>query len=72
MQLMNIGERILPERLYEALMRRTFYGHFIAGETEEELLKTAERFLALGVRSIPQNTLENELTEQEVLATDFR
>ncbi|XP_062523807.1 proline dehydrogenase 1, mitochondrial-like [Corticium candelabrum] len=71
LELMNIGERILPERLYEALMRRTFYGQFIAGETEEELLKTTERFLAMGVRSIPQNTLENELTEQEVLATDL-
>lgn len=68
--MMSLGETLLPARLYEKLMKRTFYGQFIAGETHKELLETAERFFAAGVRSIPQKSIEDELEEEEVLAAD--
>jgi hypothetical protein len=53
-------------------MKKTFYGQFVAGETDRELLHTAERFFTCGIRSMPQVTIEDELSDEEVLASEFR
>ena len=69
---MTLGERLLPASWYDNLMKQTFYGQFVAGKTDRELLHTAERFFASGIRSIPQLAIEEELTDEEVLAAEFR
>jgi hypothetical protein len=69
--LMKHAGRLLPSRLYNSIMKQTFYGQFVAGDTERELLQTAERFFDAGIRSIPEACIEGELEEEKVLEFTF-
>ena len=69
---MKLAERLLSASVYNSLMKRTFYGQFIAGETDRELLHTAERFFNSGIRSMPQASIENELEEEELFEANVR
>ncbi|KAL6060630.1 proline dehydrogenase [Balamuthia mandrillaris] len=46
-------------------MKRTFFRHFCAGETNEEVHQTIQRYLSSGIRSyIPDCSVEDSLTEE--------
>lgn len=40
---MKITNAILGDKLFEKLMKATFYGHFVAGEDEFKIVPTLER-----------------------------
>lgn len=42
-QLMKWSNKILGKRLFTALMKATFYGHFVAGEDQIKIIPTLER-----------------------------
>lgn len=42
-QLMKAANKILGKRLFTALMKATFYGHFVAGEDQIKIIPTLER-----------------------------
>ena len=41
---MNICKSILGERLFTLIMKKTFYGHFVAGEDRDRIIPCLERF----------------------------
>lgn len=36
-------QSILGQRLFSALMKQTFYGHFVAGENQYKIIPCVER-----------------------------
>ncbi|NXT45229.1 HYPDH dehydrogenase, partial [Pelecanoides urinatrix] len=42
--------RVLGARLWGGLLRATFYGQFVGGETPGEVMAAAERLRAVGLR----------------------
>lgn len=42
-QIMKLMNSILGEKLFNMLMKATFYGHFVAGEDQVKIVPTLER-----------------------------
>jgi proline dehydrogenase len=50
--LLNVGEKMLGRRLMHAILRQTFFGHFCAGETDEEVARVVARLEKSGIGGI--------------------
>ncbi|XP_077511880.1 proline dehydrogenase slgA [Amblyomma americanum] len=64
-ELLRLGQRVLGRRLFRALMRSTFYGHFVGGESATAIQPLLERLRSFGVKSILDYSAEEDLSEQE-------
>lgn len=42
-QIMKVMNAVLGEKLFNMLMKSTFYGHFVAGEDQVKIVPTLER-----------------------------
>ncbi|XP_017777258.1 PREDICTED: proline dehydrogenase 1, mitochondrial isoform X2 [Nicrophorus vespilloides] len=65
MKLMKVSRAILGDRLFTALMKGTFYGHFVAGEDQYKIRPTLERLRSFGVKPILDYSVEEDLTQEE-------
>ena len=43
-QLMKFGQAVLGKKLFGALMKKTFYGQFVAGEDTVRIQPTIDRY----------------------------
>ena len=62
-KLIKLGQKALGRRLFRALMKVTFYGHFVAGENEKEMMPKINHLSEFGVKSIFDYSAEDELQE---------
>lgn len=58
---MVLGQKILGKSLFRIVMRKTFYGHFVGGESEEAIKPMVERLKSFGVKSILDYSAEEDL-----------
>ncbi|KAL3068563.1 hypothetical protein niasHT_030854 [Heterodera trifolii] len=65
MSLMRLARKMFGKRGFNALMRSTFYGHFVAGEDIDEVSKTATRLQRFGVKCILDYSVESDISEEE-------
>ncbi|KAF6204182.1 hypothetical protein GE061_002522 [Apolygus lucorum] len=65
MALMKIGKGVLGERLFTWVMKKSFYGHFVAGEDRHKIVPTLKRMQEFGVRSILDYSVEEDLSHDE-------
>ncbi|XP_073832748.1 proline dehydrogenase slgA isoform X3 [Musca autumnalis] len=65
MKLMKVANTILGEKLFTALMKATFYGHFVAGEDQIKIIPTLERLRSFGVKPILDYSVEEDLSQEE-------
>ncbi|CAB05117.2 Proline dehydrogenase 1, mitochondrial [Caenorhabditis elegans] len=66
--ILNTMRRVLGKNLFKKTLKNTFFGHFVAGETEEEVRHVVEKLRNYGVKSILDYSVEADITSQE--ATD--
>jgi len=59
--LLSLSEKVLGRRFTNWMLRKTFYGHFCAGETPEEVQKTIEKLRASGIGAILDYAAEKGL-----------
>ncbi|XP_054713269.1 LOW QUALITY PROTEIN: proline dehydrogenase 1, mitochondrial-like [Uloborus diversus] len=64
-RLMKLGKKLLGPTLFRALMKHTFYGHFVAGEDEKIILPVIRRMQSFGVKSILDYSAEEDLSEEK-------
>ncbi|KAG0411289.1 hypothetical protein HPB47_011587 [Ixodes persulcatus] len=62
---MQVGQRVLGRRLFRLVMRHTFYGHFVGGESADAIQPLVKRLRSFGVKSILDYSAEEDLSEQE-------
>ncbi|XP_059751151.1 proline dehydrogenase 1, mitochondrial isoform X3 [Balaenoptera ricei] len=63
--LLRLARRLLGQRLFNRLMKMTFYGQFVAGEDQESIRPLIQHNRAFGVGSILDYGVEEDLTPEE-------
>uniref|UniRef100_A0A8C1L277 Proline dehydrogenase n=1 Tax=Cyprinus carpio TaxID=7962 RepID=A0A8C1L277_CYPCA len=58
-------KKVLGQRLFEKLMKMTFYGQFVAGEDQNAIKPLIEKNQAFGVGSVLDYSVEEDLTQEE-------
>ncbi|XP_075389997.1 proline dehydrogenase 1, mitochondrial [Tenrec ecaudatus] len=64
-QLLHVARRLLGQRLFDRLMKVTFYGQFVAGEDQESIRPLIQHNKAFGVGSILDYGVEEDLSHAE-------
>uniref|UniRef100_A0AC34QTB5 Proline dehydrogenase n=1 Tax=Panagrolaimus sp. JU765 TaxID=591449 RepID=A0AC34QTB5_9BILA len=64
-RILAILRRTLGETLFKKILKATFYGHFVAGETREEVAPTVQRIRRFGVKSILDYSVESDISQEE-------
>ncbi|XP_076850491.1 proline dehydrogenase 1, mitochondrial [Brachyhypopomus gauderio] len=64
-ELMDLSKRVFGQRIFEKLMKMTFYGQFVAGEDQDSIKPLIEKNQAFGVGSVLDYSVEEDLTQEE-------
>ncbi|EHB18393.1 Proline dehydrogenase, mitochondrial [Heterocephalus glaber] len=64
-QLLHTARKLVGQRLFDKLMKMTFYGHFVAGEDEESIRPLIQHNRAFGVGCILDYGVEEDLSPEE-------
>lgn len=62
---MKLSRAVLGDRLFKAVMKATFYGHFVAGEDQYSIRPTLERLRSFGVKPILDYSVEEDISQEE-------
>ncbi|XP_065561105.1 proline dehydrogenase 1, mitochondrial-like [Artemia franciscana] len=71
MKLMKLGKAVLGKKLFEKLMRATFYGQFVAGKDKAEIKPVVDTNYRFGVKSILDYSAEEDMSEEEAKAKEM-
>lgn len=64
-QLMDLTKKLLGQRIFEKLMKMTFYGQFVAGEDHNAIKPLIQKNRAFGVGAVLDYSVEEDLTQEE-------
>ena len=64
-KLMKLGQAVLGKALFGAIMKRTFYGQFVAGENRAGIKPVIHRMHTFGVKSILDYSVEEDITQEQ-------
>uniref|UniRef100_A0AAY5EE44 Proline dehydrogenase n=1 Tax=Electrophorus electricus TaxID=8005 RepID=A0AAY5EE44_ELEEL len=64
-EVMALGEKLLGVKVFEQLMKMTFYGQFVAGEDHEAIRPLIEKNRAFGVGAVLDYSIEEDLSQEE-------
>ncbi|XP_029484136.2 proline dehydrogenase 1, mitochondrial-like isoform X2 [Oncorhynchus nerka] len=64
-ELMDLSKKVFGQRLFERLMKMTFYGQFVAGEDHNSIKPLIHKNQAFGVGSVLDYSVEEDLTQEE-------
>ncbi|XP_021458401.1 proline dehydrogenase 1, mitochondrial isoform X1 [Oncorhynchus mykiss] len=64
-ELMDLSKKVFGKRLFERLMKMTFYGQFVAGEDHNSIKPLIHKNQAFGVGSVLDYSVEEDLTQEE-------
>ncbi|XP_022190180.2 proline dehydrogenase 1, mitochondrial [Nilaparvata lugens] len=70
-KLMKLFRGLLGERLFVYFMKKTFYGHFVAGEDQHNILPLVTRMKNYGVGSILDYSVEEDISEAEAVKREY-
>lgn len=65
MKIMKVFKAVLGEKLFGAIMKSTFYGHFVAGEDRYKIVPTLQRLRSFGVKPILDYSVEEDISQEE-------
>ena len=65
MELMNLGRKVLGQRLFSFVMKKTVYGQFVMGEDKEKIKAGVQRLTDSGVGSILDYAVEEDLDKEQ-------
>ncbi|KAI8749196.1 proline dehydrogenase 1 mitochondrial, partial [Biomphalaria glabrata] len=65
------ARKFLGKRLFVSMMRLTFYGHFVAGEDQDEIKPLVTRIRQFGVKSILDYSAEEDLTSEQAVSAEM-
>lgn len=64
-QITDLGKRILGQRVFNQLMKMTFYGQFVAGEDHRAIRPLIQKNQAFGVGSVLDYSVEEDISQEE-------
>ena len=61
----------MPSALFDGVMRRSFFGQFVAGSSHDDVTKTHnEKFVEVGICSMPGPSIEDLPDDEQSLANE--
>ncbi|KAJ0057326.1 hypothetical protein NL108_002274, partial [Boleophthalmus pectinirostris] len=63
--MIDLSRRVLGQRLFEMMMKMTFYGQFVAGEDHNSIKPLVHKNEAFGVGAVLDYSVEEDLTQEE-------
>jgi len=64
-KLMKLGQTVLGKTLFALLMKKTFYGQFVAGEDTQRIAPVIQQMNTFGVKSILDYSVEEDISQEE-------
>lgn len=64
-ELMDLTKKVVGQKLFEKLMKMTFYGQFVAGEDHNSIKPLIQKNQAFGVGAVLDYSVEEDLTQEE-------
>lgn len=64
-QLMELTKKLFGQRIFEKMMKMTFYGQFVAGEDHNAIKPLIQKNRAFGVGAVLDYSVEEDLTQEE-------
>lgn len=64
-ELMDLSKKVFGKRLFEMMMKMTFYGQFVAGEDHNSIKPLVRKNEAFGVGAVLDYSVEEDLTQEE-------
>jgi proline dehydrogenase len=64
MKLLGVSRKLLGKKLFNLLMKSTFYGHFVAGENPSDIRPNVQGMMKYGVKSILDYSAEEDLESE--------
>ena len=62
---MDLAKKVLGQRMFEKMMKLTFYGQFVAGEDHNAIKPLIQKNQAFGVGAVLDYSVEEDLTQEE-------
>lgn len=62
---MDLSKKLLGQKVFEKLMKMTFYGQFVAGEDHQSIKPLIQKNRAFGVGAVLDYSVEEDLTKEE-------
>lgn len=62
---MELTKKFFGQRMFEKLMKMTFYGQFVAGEDHNAIKPLIQKNQAFGVGAVLDYSVEEDLTQEE-------
>lgn len=64
-QLMELTKKLFGQKIFEKIMKMTFYGQFVAGEDHNAIKPLILKNRAFGVGAVLDYSVEEDLTQEE-------
>lgn len=64
-QLMELTKKLFGQKIFEKIMKMTFYGQFVAGEDHNAIKPLIQKNRAFGVGAVLDYSVEEDLTQEE-------
>ncbi|XP_008416123.1 proline dehydrogenase 1, mitochondrial [Poecilia reticulata] len=64
-EIMDLGKKILGQKVFDQLMKMTFYGQFVAGEDHISIKPLIQKNQAFGVGSVLDYSVEEDISQKE-------
>ncbi|UYV61265.1 PRODH, partial [Cordylochernes scorpioides] len=68
-KLIKLGRKVLGQSLFQHVMKKSFYGQFVAGEDIHQIKGTIDRLYSFGVKSILDYSAEEDISEEQAKET---
>lgn len=69
---MDLGKKILGQKLFDHLMKVTFYGQFVAGEDHVAIKPLIQKNQAFGVGSVLDYCVEEDISQKETKQKEIK
>ncbi|XP_072044033.1 proline dehydrogenase 1, mitochondrial-like isoform X2 [Amphiura filiformis] len=70
-EIMKFAQTILGKRLFERIMKASFYSHFIAGENQVRIQPTIDRLSKYGVGAILDYSVEEDISHNKAVEAEM-
>ena len=71
-KLMKLGYSVLGDKVFEKLMKLTFYGHFVGGENADGLKPLINRLEANGIGAILDYAVEKDISHDQAVKAELK
>ncbi|XP_067295626.1 proline dehydrogenase 1, mitochondrial isoform X4 [Pseudorasbora parva] len=64
-EIIDLSRKLLGQKMFEQVMKMTFYGQFVAGEDHQSIRPVVQRNQAYGVGAVLDYSVEEDLSQEE-------